>query len=149
MRVFVGILLGIIIAVVAVMLLSRDPNRSGVHQDDLSRAGEQLREGAREVADGVRDGVDRIDTDRIRENVEEGGRRIADASANAIITGKIKAQYAADSRVSALRIDVDTVDGVVTLSGKVSSQEEADRAVEVARGVKGVKDVISVLQIEP
>jgi osmotically-inducible protein OsmY len=39
----------------------------------------------------------------------------------------------------AMRIKVDTHDkGVVTMNGTVKTQEEADRAVSVARNVEGV-----------
>jgi hyperosmotically inducible protein len=46
-----------------------------------------------------------------------------------------------DPRTKVLEIKVETYKGEVQLSGFVSSQEEADRAVELARGVKGVTSV--------
>jgi len=48
-----------------------------------------------------------------------------------------------------MRIDVDTFKGVVTLSGRVKSQDELNTAVALARKIDGVKDVKSTLQIEP
>lgn len=58
------------------------------------------------------------------------------------ITTKIKAAQAADSTVRATQIDVETDNnGVVTLSGEARSQAEIDRAVQIARGVEGVKSV--------
>lgn len=58
------------------------------------------------------------------------------------ITAKVKAAQAADSTVRATRIDVETDNnGVVTLSGAARSQAEIDRAVELAKGVEGVKSV--------
>lgn len=67
---------------------------------------------------------------------------------DSIITTKIKAEMAKDKQVSALRIKVDTDNnGVVTLSGKAKSQEEADKAVSIARGVKGVASVENNIQI--
>ncbi|MBA3888721.1 MAG: BON domain-containing protein, partial [Acidobacteria bacterium] len=47
------------------------------------------------------------------------------------------------------RIDVDTFKGVVTLSGRVKSKEEEQKAIELARQIRGVTDVRSTLQIEP
>jgi osmotically-inducible protein OsmY len=41
------------------------------------------------------------------------------------------------------------VSGVVTISGSVRSQAEAARAIELARGVTGVREVKSALQIAP
>jgi hyperosmotically inducible periplasmic protein len=40
-------------------------------------------------------------------------------------------------------------DGVVTLTGTVPDQSGADNAVQIARSIKGVKDVISQVTLEP
>jgi hyperosmotically inducible periplasmic protein len=64
------------------------------------------------------------------------------------ITTKVKAQMAMDKHVSALHIKVDTDNrGVVTLSGKAKSQEEADKAVSIARSVEGVVAVENNIQV--
>ena len=57
------------------------------------------------------------------------------------ITTKVKADLLATENVSGLDIKVETVDGVVTLTGAVTSQAQKDKAVEVARQIKGVKRV--------
>ena len=44
-------------------------------------------------------------------------------------------------------IDVDTKNGVVTLTGTVESQAEADKAVSVAKGIRGVTNVKSKLKV--
>jgi hyperosmotically inducible periplasmic protein len=147
MKVFVGILLGIAIAVMALWFMGRDGRTRDDVRDELSEVGQEIREGAEDVAGRIREGVDDIDTDRIQENVREGGRRIADSSADALVTGKVKAQFAIDSEVSAMRIAVDTTDGMVTLSGRASSQAEIDRAVDLARRVEGVREVVSTIQV--
>lgn len=59
------------------------------------------------------------------------------------ITTKVKTELLAARDVSGLKIDVETVNGQVKLSGAVKTQMQVDRAVEVARSVKGVKDVDS------
>jgi len=64
------------------------------------------------------------------------------------ITTKIKAEFVKDKQVSAMRVKVETDDkGVVVLSGKAKSQAEIDRAVTIARGVKGVTEVTNNIQI--
>jgi hyperosmotically inducible protein len=64
------------------------------------------------------------------------------------ITTKVKAQMAMDKHVSALHIKVDTDNrGVVTLTGKAKSREEADKAVSIARSVEGVVAVEDNIQI--
>jgi osmotically-inducible protein OsmY len=60
---------------------------------------------------------------------------------DSVITGKVKAAFAADPTVKATQVKVETFKGTVQLSGFVDSREAADKAVEIARGVKGVKSV--------
>jgi osmotically-inducible protein OsmY len=60
---------------------------------------------------------------------------------DSMITGKVKAAFAADPTVKATQVQVETFKGTVQLSGFVDSRESAERAVEIARGVKGVKSV--------
>ena len=61
---------------------------------------------------------------------------------DAIITTKIKAEFAKDKQVSAMSVKVDTDDkGVVTLSGTAKSTAEADQAARIARDTKGVTSV--------
>ena len=48
-----------------------------------------------------------------------------------------------------LRINVDTLDGVVTLHGQVDSAAAKTKAVQEARSVKGVKDVRDMLAVVP
>lgn len=65
------------------------------------------------------------------------------------ITTKVKAKLAAEHLTSLGRIHVDTdADGVVYLNGSARSQEEIDKAVSVARGTEGVKDVHSDLKVK-
>jgi osmotically-inducible protein OsmY len=47
-----------------------------------------------------------------------------------------------------MKIDVDTTLGVVTMSGVVKNRTEEQRAVQLARGISGVRDVKSTLQVE-
>jgi hypothetical protein len=68
---------------------------------------------------------------------------------DAIITAGVKTALLNDPQVGATKIDVTTVNGVVTLSGTVTSQAEAARAIELARQAPGVKDVKSTVQIIP
>lgn len=65
------------------------------------------------------------------------------------ITSKIKAEMVADPLLSATKIDVVTDKGVVKLSGVLNSQQSVDRALEIARSVKGVKSVESNLVVSP
>jgi hypothetical protein len=66
---------------------------------------------------------------------------------DSVITAKVKTAIARDPDVSALEVSVETYDGVVQLSGFVSNQAQANRAVEIARGVSGVKNVRNDMRI--
>lgn len=57
------------------------------------------------------------------------------------ITTKVKASLVADADVSALKIEVDTVNGVVFLTGTVHAQAQADAAKRLASQVEGVSKV--------
>lgn len=57
---------------------------------------------------------------------------------DSVITTKVKAMIFNDDTLKSSEINVETYKGVVQLSGFVSSQANIDRAVEVARQVKGV-----------
>jgi hyperosmotically inducible protein len=76
-----------------------------------------------------------------------GGSTVAGVIDDAAVTTSVKTKLLADSTVGGLKIDVDTKEGVVTLTGNVKSQAEADAAVRIARETEGVKDVVSNLTI--
>lgn len=78
--------------------------------------------------------------------------RVNNAAADlgdAWITTKVQASYFADADVRARNIDVDTVNGVVTLTGVVHSERERDQAVAIARTIDGVREVRDELRIDP
>jgi hyperosmotically inducible protein len=67
---------------------------------------------------------------------------------DSVITTKIKTKLAAEHLGSAKHIKVDTdKDGVVWMTGTANSQEEADKAVAIARDTEGVKSVKSDLKV--
>jgi len=59
----------------------------------------------------------------------------------------VKIALLGDAQLGARRLDVSTLNGVVTLSGTVGSQAEADRAVAAAKHVARVRSVTSELKI--
>jgi hypothetical protein len=95
-----------------------------------------------------------IDTSRARETGAEIGATIAKganeaerAAENGAITAKIKAKMALDDHVKAANIDIDTSGSVVTLTGRVGSDEERKRAVQLARETDGVTSVVDQLAV--
>jgi len=67
---------------------------------------------------------------------------------DSVITTKIKAELAEEKLSSLVRINVDTDNkGMVSLSGTAASQAAADKAVSIARAVKGVTSVENHIKI--
>ena len=73
------------------------------------------------------------------------GQKFEDAT----LTSKVKAALADDPDVNSLAVSVETLRGDVQLSGFVKSQEQARRAVDVAKRVDGVKGVINKMTVQP
>jgi osmotically-inducible protein OsmY len=67
---------------------------------------------------------------------------------DAMITSAIKLKFASDDLVTSSNINIDTIRGKVTLSGKAHNQNEADRAMQLARSTDGVKVVRSNLVVK-
>jgi hyperosmotically inducible protein len=95
-----------------------------------------------------------VDVGKAREAGAEIGEKTAVAAerakaalADGALTAKIKSKMALDDTLKARDINVTTNDGIVTLTGHVSSASEHERAVQLARetaGVKSVHDQIAV-----
>ena len=63
------------------------------------------------------------------------------------ITSSVKTQLATDKLVSVTRVEVETNNGVVYLTGQVQTAEQRSHAGSVAAQVKGVKKVVNNLQV--
>lgn len=101
-------------------------------------------------------GTTGVDTERARERAAQLGERAAEASAKAgevvreaSLTTKIMAKFALDDLVKARSIDVTTDGAVVTLTGRVHSDTERERAVRLSRETEGVQRVVDRLKVEP
>jgi hyperosmotically inducible protein len=67
---------------------------------------------------------------------------------DSLITTKIKVKLTEEKLANMVKIKVDTDNkGVVTLSGTAATQEEADKAVSIARGVNGVATVENNIEV--
>lgn len=63
------------------------------------------------------------------------------------ITARVKAKLAADPQVNPFNIDVDTNEGVVTLTGRVERPEARAEAEKLAQDTDGVKDVVNLIKV--
>ena len=154
MKTFLILLIGAAIGVGAYIYFKDPGNRP-----KLNKAGDKISEGADAVKEKWNDNVGELDTDRIkdelaktgkviRKKAKQAGAAISDAAADARITTEIKGKFAVEPGLSALKISVDTTDGVVTLAGTVESHEAIQKAMNLALTVDGVTQVISTLQVK-
>jgi len=65
------------------------------------------------------------------------------------ITTQIKARFVNNTQVSASSISVETLNGVVMLSGFAKNSTEKTLAESIARGVNGVKSVRNEIVVRP
>lgn len=77
----------------------------------------------------------------IKQDASQAGTTIADGAADIAITAKVKAALAGDDQLSALAINVDTTNKLVTLTGPAPTQAASDRASSLAKAVEGVTAV--------
>ena len=124
---------------------------------DFDRAREAVKDSAAQVQKLDFDldlNTDRLKTELektgrvVRKKAESVGAKIADATVDARATAAIKTKFAREPNLSSMSISVNTTEGVVTLSGLVSSHEQIKRALEIALETEGVKEVISTLQVK-
>jgi hyperosmotically inducible periplasmic protein len=71
------------------------------------------------------------------------------AANDAVTTARVQSKFFVDDRVKGRRIDVDTRDGVVTLSGQVADEDERAQALLLARTTEGVARVEDHLTVAP
>jgi hyperosmotically inducible protein len=112
---------------------------------DSEAAKEQALALARGI-EGVADVLDNLTL--IAPQSAEAGRTVGQVVDDVSITAAVKTKLMTDSVVGALKIDVDTKDGVVSLNGPVKNQSEKDTALRIARETNGVKDVRDNLVVQ-
>lgn len=114
--------------------------------ENLKKTEEQVQAGAREVKEGAQQVGQAIE--RGAERVEaEVGPVVRDVLDDATITTRIKAKLVADPEVNAFHIDVDTVDGQVTLTGRVATELQRKEAEQLASRTEGVNVVNNLIQV--
>lgn len=130
-------------------------------EQGIAQAGDALADTAHDmkVSAQAKLAVLELATRDIRKELEESGQVVrrrarqarataTDAAADALVTAKIEAKYAADAELSAISISVDTTNGRVTLSGTVSSLDQIGKAIMLALETDGAREVVSTLQVE-
>jgi hyperosmotically inducible protein len=153
----ITLLVGIIIGAGAVWYFTE------ARKTERALPAEQVREKVSTAAERAKETIQQkmpdLDTEKIKEELSrtgqvvrrkarEAGEAVADAAADARITATIKAKLVKDPDLSAWDVLVNTTDGRVTLSGKVSSPEQIAKAMQLALETDGVNEVVSSLQMQ-
>ena len=99
---------------------------------------------AREVGNDARNGMDKA-----KNATENAAAKMGAKIDDAVITTSVKTELAKDPSLSALKINVDTANGRVALTGKAPSNEAREHATTLAQNVKGVVSVDNQLTVEP
>lgn len=86
--------------------------------------------------------------DQVAAATDRATTQAAVAVDDAAITTKVKTAVLAEPGLKSLQIDVDTKNGVVTLSGMVDNASMKERASQVAQSVTGVKSVVDNLAVK-
>ena len=82
-------------------------------------------------------------------SLEALGQQARDAARDARIAGSIRADLGKDPAVRLYRLGVDVEGEVVTLTGEVNSARERQRAEQLARKQKGIREVRNRIQVRP
>jgi hyperosmotically inducible protein len=85
---------------------------------------------------------------QVKERTSGAAQQTRRALSDGGLTAKIKAKMALDDVVKALDVDVDTSGTVVTVSGRVRTEVERQRAVRLARETDGVTRVVDRIQVQ-
>jgi len=108
------------------------------------KAGKQIDQTASEAGKKIGETVDKAE-----KIASEQSAKTVQAVDDTETTTKVKAAIFAEPGLKTLQISVDTVKGVVTLSGTVDSQASSERARAVTGAVAGVREVINKLVATP
>lgn len=82
-------------------------------------------------------------------SVTSGQSSVGEYVDDSTITARVKSRFAEDKTVAATRIQVETLKGVVQLSGFATSEAEKQRAAQIAASVPGVKQVQNAVVVRP
>ena len=113
-----------------------------VIKDDTKESAAKVKSASKKAADKTEDAAQKVG-----EKSKDAAIKTKDVTADASITSAVKTKFLADTKVAGLKIDVDTKDNVVTLTGNVKSEAEKAEAIRLAKTTTGVKSVVDKLVV--
>lgn len=125
---------------------NRNVTLAGVVNSEIEK---DLAEEITENVEGVEDVTNNIQVDaNYRSKMEHTGDSFARTWNDLSTTAGLNMKYAVNDSIEATSIDVDTKNGVVTLTGTVRSEASHDLAIEIAKGYDHVKEVKDNLEVK-
>ncbi|MDO9357809.1 MAG: BON domain-containing protein [Polaromonas sp.] len=122
--------------------------------DDGKTVGQSIDSGIAKTEQVAKDAKDKAaaSIDNASANASNSGSQtagnIADKVDDVAITASVSSGLAKDPDLSAIKINVDTKDGVVTLNGPAPTSAAKDKATDIAKQVKGVASVNNQLVVK-
>ena len=115
---------------------------AGTMKNKAREGAEKTKEGAEKVGEKTKAGAEKV-VDKTKEGLSKAGEVITDAW----ITTRVKSKFVGEDLLKDSDINVDATNHVVTLRGTVTSAAGRARAVEQAKEVEGVHQVVDRLTI--
>ncbi|AGU51346.1 putative periplasmic phospholipid-binding protein [Variovorax paradoxus B4] len=107
---------------------------------------------AAKTAEALKDAKAKVDASstaaEVKDAAKSAGAAVSATVDDAAITASVSAGLAKDPDLSAIKIDVDTKGGVVSLKGPAPTAAAKARAEEIAKGVQGVTSVNNQLEVK-
>ncbi len=127
-----------------------DPQTAGQKVDEAvataERKTEEMKADANRGLESAKSSADQAAQD-IKSSTGQAMDKAANAVSDAAITASVNAELAKDEKLSALRINVDTVGGKVALRGTAPDTASRERATQLAAAVEGVVSVDNQLKV--
>ena len=155
MRVFLALIIGIILGAAGIWYYNSSHGRA-----QTRATGDQIQGAAESAGHTIEQKITELHLtpqdikgelartgEVVRRKAQQAGQAISSATADARITTAIKAKLLTTRDLPGLEISVNTTDGIVTLSGAVSSVQQIGKAMALAMDTDGVRQVISTLQV--
>jgi osmotically-inducible protein OsmY len=117
---------------------------AGTVKEKTKEGAEKTKNGAEKAMDKTKDGAKVVG-----EKTKDGAVKVGDEVTDAYLISKLHADFMNEDLLKGSNINVDSDDHVVTLKGTVMTPAGRARAVAIAKGTKGVKQVIDHLTIGP
>lgn len=115
-------------------------------KEATEKAADKTRSGTATAADKTKAATEKAG-DKTRDTLSGAGDRAAGSAGDAAITAAVKTKLLGDGKTPGLALDVDTSNGVVTISGEVPTAAAHTEALRLARTTKGVTRVVDKMKV--